>query len=149
MVWHFLHTGDGDWGTAHSRSRPNSQHMGRPPSADTCRETPHSTPTATLRLTAAFIVLALACHAKDDLSLALQSAFIGSPAVASGAQAYLVFRRSFVLDRVPDSAQLHLFADSRFLLWVNGTHVLRGPCRFNPKRPEFDTLELRRWLRPG
>ena len=149
MFWHFLHTGDGDWGTVHSRGRPNSQHMGRPPSTDTCRETPHSTPTATLRLTAAFIVIALACHAKDDLSLALQSAFIGSPAVASGAQAYLVFRRSFVLDRVPDSAQLHLFADSRFLLWVNGTHVLRGPCRFNPKRPEFDTLELRRWLRPG
>ena len=34
-------------------------------------------------------------------------------------------------------------------LWVNGSHVLRGPCRFNPKRPEFDTLDIAPHLRAG
>jgi hypothetical protein len=86
---------------------------------------------------------------RADVGSALQSAVIWSASVPPGAQAFVAFRRIFVLDRVPASAQLHLFGDSRYLLWVNGTNVMRGPCRFNPKRPEFDTLDVRPWLRPG
>ena len=79
----------------------------------------------------------------------LQSSMIWSPAAPAGTQAYVAFRKSFDLHRKPSSALLHLFADSRYLLWVNGRHVLRGPCRFNPKRPEFDTLDLAAELREG
>jgi hypothetical protein len=89
------------------------------------------------------------CHAQENFTNALQSSVVWSPSPSPGAQAYVAFLRSFVLNRVPESAQLNLFADSRYLLWVNGTNILRGPCRFNPKRPEFDTLELRPFLQPG
>ncbi|MCB1105849.1 MAG: alpha-L-rhamnosidase N-terminal domain-containing protein, partial [Cephaloticoccus sp.] len=74
---------------------------------------------------------------------------IWSDAAAPGTQAYVAFRKSIELVEVPQSAQLHLFADSRYLLWVNGRHVLRGPSRFHPKRPEFDTLDIAPFLRPG
>jgi hypothetical protein len=79
----------------------------------------------------------------------LQSSMIWSPAAPAGKQAYVAFRKNFDLEGKPSSAPLHLFADSRYMLWVNGSHVLRGPCRFNPKRPEFDTLDIAPHLRAG
>jgi hypothetical protein len=85
----------------------------------------------------------------ESIASRLQSAMIWSPAVPTGTQAYVAFRKSFDLDQKPASAALHLFADSRYMLWVNGKHVLRGPCRFNPKRPEFDTLNIAPHLRAG
>jgi hypothetical protein len=84
-----------------------------------------------------------------DVAQTLQSAMIWSPDALARKQAYVAFRKSFDLAQKPASALLHLFADSRYLLWVNGKHVLRGPCRFNPKRPEFDTLDIAPHLRAG
>lgn len=79
----------------------------------------------------------------------LQKAMIWSPSALPGKQAYVAFRKSFALQAAPASATLHLFADSRYILWVNGTYVLRGPCRFNPKRPEYDSVDLGPFLKEG
>lgn len=59
------------------------------------------------------------------------------------------FRREFELAAVPAAAVLHVFADSRYRLWVNEVLVMAGPARFVPSHPEFDTVDLGRWLRPG
>ena len=93
--------------------------------------------------------LAIGSMNAETTASRLQSSMIWSPAAPAGKQAYVAFRNSFELDRKPASAPLHLFADSRYMLWVNGSHVLRGPCRFNPKRPEFDTLDIAPHLRAG
>ncbi|MHC4121318.1 MAG: alpha-L-rhamnosidase-related protein, partial [Planctomycetota bacterium] len=61
----------------------------------------------------------------------------------------VAFRRQFSLPQEPAEAQLHIFADSRYVLWVNGEYVLQGPCRFNPKRPEYDTVDVKRFLKKG
>lgn len=67
-----------------------------------------------------------------------------------GAQSYVAFRGTATLDAAPASAAtLHVFADSRYMLWVNGQYVARGPCRFNPKRPEYDSHDVRALLRAG
>lgn len=59
------------------------------------------------------------------------------------------FRRTFDLASKPSSAPLHLFADARYILWVNGTYVDRGPARFQPNGPEYDTIDIARYLKPG
>jgi alpha-L-fucosidase 2 len=59
------------------------------------------------------------------------------------------FRKQFVIAQEPAQARLHIFADARYVLWVNGEYVLRGPCRFNPKRPEYDTVDVKRFLKRG
>jgi hypothetical protein len=41
----------------------------------------------------------------------LQTAAVWSPSVSAGTQAFVAFRPSFVIDHVPESAQLHLFAE--------------------------------------
>ena len=63
------------------------------------------------------------------------------PAVAQ-APSFTAFRKQFTLTKQPRTAALHLFADVRYLLWVNGQYVTRGPARFNPKGPEYDTIPV-------
>ena len=52
------------------------------------------------------------------------------------------FRKSFELDKQPRSAKLSIVADSRYVLYVNGTQVGRGPVRSWPKEQRYDTYEV-------
>lgn len=79
----------------------------------------------------------------------LRESMIWLPSAPEGKQVYVVFRRRFDLDAIPSSAALHIFADSRYILWINGRYVERGPCRFDPKGPEYDTLDIRPHLHAG
>jgi hypothetical protein len=44
---------------------------------------------------------------------------------------------------------LHVFAYTRYQLFVNGEYVGRGPNRFENRRPEYDSWNVRERLRPG
>lgn len=79
----------------------------------------------------------------------IQSSMIWSSSMFGEHGGYVVFRKSFNLEPSDSDAQLKIFADSRYLLWINGQYVLRGPCRFNPKRPEYDLVDVRRYLKMG
>ena len=59
------------------------------------------------------------------------------------------FRRTFDLAAVPASAQIHLFAYTRYKLFVNGEYVGRGPNRFENRRPEYDTWDIAARLHAG
>ncbi len=59
------------------------------------------------------------------------------------------FRRQFDLAENPKHAQIHIFADSRYLLWVNGEYVERGPCRFDPKGPQYDSIDIVKFVKKG
>ena len=87
-------------------------------------------------------------HAPEKLA-AIQSSMIWSSDTSSGKQAWVVFRKSFDLNEISSLSTLKLFADSRYILWVNGQYVLRGPCRFNPKRPEYDIVDVQQYLKKG
>jgi hypothetical protein len=67
------------------------------------------------------------------------------PAEFSGA----LFRRPFDVDDVPPRAPLRLSADSRYVRWVNGTEVGRGPIRSQPRRLRYDEYDVAAYLRPG
>jgi hypothetical protein len=59
------------------------------------------------------------------------------------------FRRSLVLETVPDRVPARITADSRYVLWINGVEVSRGPVRSNPRRLHYDPVDLAPFLRPG
>lgn len=69
----------------------------------------------------------------------------------SGEGRYLraYFRRQLELTGAVQQAALHLFVDGRYHLRINGHTVGMGPCRFYPEHPEYDSHDLRPWLRPG
>jgi alpha-L-rhamnosidase len=67
--------------------------------------------------------------------------FIWADASGEGRGQVVWFRRDLELV-APAEARLHLFAASRYLLFVNGTVVASGPARFYPNHPEFDSIDL-------
>jgi alpha-L-rhamnosidase len=79
----------------------------------------------------------------------IQTSMIWSTNQPDGEQVYVAFRKVFNLAEVSAPAMLQLFADSRYMLWVNGQYVLRGPCRFNPIRPEYDIVDINPHLLKG
>lgn len=66
-----------------------------------------------------------------------------------GRNLFASFRLAFELEGVPESAELSLFADTAYQLFVNGLFVEFGPVRFDPRFPLFDTVDLMPHLRAG
>jgi len=62
---------------------------------------------------------------------------------------YDAFRKSFELSAKPVSATVRITADSRYILWVNGTLVGRGPARGFPWAQPYDEFDLEPFLKPG
>ena len=58
------------------------------------------------------------------------------------ANAYTQFRKSFTLDTVPTTATVHVTADCRYLLYVNGRMVGRGPVATPPKFKQVDVYDV-------
>ncbi len=91
----------------------------------------------------------LANNPEKNPATDVQQSMIWSSAENKLTTGYTVFRKSFVLKSIPQQAEIKLFADARYLLWINGKYVLRGPCRFNPKRPEYDVVNVSSFLQKG
>lgn len=86
----------------------------------------------------------------DATGRKLQEAMIWTGAAPTNKTSVAVaFRRTFDLPAVPHDAFLHLFADARYVLWVNGAYVERGPNRFQPNGPEYDSVKVTSHLRTG
>ncbi len=62
---------------------------------------------------------------------------------------WLAFRRRFDWAGNSAPAALHLFASTRYRLWVNGEIVGYGPGRFVPPHEEFDRYDLGPYLCAG
>ena len=68
---------------------------------------------------------------------------------SSPRNAYVHFRRKLNLDFVPPKAMAWLTADSRYIFWVNGKLVSRGPSRCDPRYQSYDEVDLAPFLREG
>jgi len=86
---------------------------------------------------------------QDELGKRLQSSFIWTDLPKERKGVAVGFRKSFDLKSKPKDAVLHLFADARYILWVNGNYVDRGPARFQPNGPEYDSIDIAKFLHPG
>jgi alpha-L-rhamnosidase len=59
------------------------------------------------------------------------------------------FRRSFTLPTALPAVRLHISADSRYLVFLNGERLGFGPARAYHFRYEYDTYEVTSYLKPG
>ena len=60
-----------------------------------------------------------------------------------------LFRKAFVLDRVPGRVPARITADSRYALYVNGRELGRGPMRSQFRRLHYDMYDLAPYLEAG
>ena len=65
------------------------------------------------------------------------------------ADARFAFRKMLKLAAQPASAPVHVTADARYILRVNGEFVGRGPARGFPWAQPYDEYDLAPFLRPG
>lgn len=77
------------------------------------------------------------------------ASWIGPEYHPRGDLGLFTFRRSLQLDAIPDSLCVHVSADQRYILRVNGRIVHRGPQRGTPAHWHFDRLDLAAFLIEG
>jgi alpha-L-rhamnosidase len=85
----------------------------------------------------------------DAVGQNLQQQMIWAPPDAKVQSAFVAFRKQFSLPAVSTPAELYIFADVRYMLWINGQYVLRGPGRFVPLGPEYDRVDVVSYLKTG
>lgn len=62
---------------------------------------------------------------------------------------YFSFRKDVTLKKDITDAYLSITADSRYILWINGRLVGRGPARCIPKNQSYTTYNIKEYLREG
>ncbi|MGH9448595.1 MAG: alpha-L-rhamnosidase N-terminal domain-containing protein, partial [Terriglobia bacterium] len=70
-------------------------------------------------------------------------------AIAPHRNQFILFRKTFTLSQTPQHAQLAIFADSRYRLFVNGAYIGQGPARAPHYWSYYDTFEVAPKLRAG
>ncbi len=75
--------------------------------------------------------------------------YIWSDQHGKGRNLHGMFRCSFEVSGSVKKAELDLFADSVYELYVNGRYVNFGPARFDPRAPEYDSYDLMPHLQEG
>ncbi len=66
-----------------------------------------------------------------------------------GRNIFGMFRYDFEINEATKFAELNLFADSFYELYINGKYVQFGPVRFDPKYPVYDTHNIKDLLKVG
>jgi len=77
------------------------------------------------------------------------ASWIASPTASPRAARVFYFRRELTLASVPPHYWVHVSADSRFLLHVNGHYAAEGPARGDLFHWRFETVDLAPLLHPG
>src|SRR5688572_803323 len=63
---------------------------------------------------------------------------------------FVLFRRSLVLDGPPPpSCVLHISADTRYRLFINGIPASFGPCKSYPTRWYYESVDIAPFLKAG
>ena len=76
------------------------------------------------------------------------ASWITSPDADAGYGVYF-FRKELTLAGKPEQYIVHVSADNRYKLYVNGIQVAAGPAKGDPHNWNFDTVDLAPWLHGG
>jgi len=95
------------------------------------------------------VLLATVAGALGAADLTWTASWITHPAVPLREPTVLHFRRDFRLSGRSDHFIVHVSADNRFILYVNGARVGDGPARGDLAHWRYETLDLAGFLKDG
>ena len=75
--------------------------------------------------------------------------FVWYDDIGRGRNLYACFRKSVVIKGKINKAELCLFADTSYRLFINGEFIEFGPVRFDPRFPLYDKHDISGRLKPG
>lgn len=82
-------------------------------------------------------------------AVSLDAHWIWYPEARTLPATFVFFRRSVELPAVPAVANAWVTANSRYMLYVNGGFIQRGPAPSDPRMVDVDPADLRPLLKPG
>jgi alpha-L-rhamnosidase len=85
----------------------------------------------------------------DLLTRRWQADWISHPTASLTDYGVFHFRRSFELETKPDKFIVHVSADNRYRLFINGQGVCRGPARGDFMHWRFETVDIAPYLVKG
>lgn len=102
-----------------------------------------------LRYLLPFLLLPFASAHPELLTQKWPSRWISVPGASAFDYGVYHFRRSFDLTAKPASFVVHVTADNRYQLFVNGTRVSLGPARGDLNHWRYETVDLAPHLKAG
>jgi len=78
-----------------------------------------------------------------------QAGWITHPGLILSEHAAVLFRKNVHLQNPPGEFVIHISADNRYRLFVNGDFICRGPARSDLTHWYYETLDIARFLRGG
>lgn len=85
----------------------------------------------------------------DILNKAWDVRWIHQPESDLNAYGVYHFRKTVELNTVPDQYIVHVSADNRYKLFINGEYIANGPARGDNLNWRFETIDLSPYLKPG
>jgi alpha-L-rhamnosidase len=94
-----------------------------------------------------FILLFFTCISLEVISQ--NAPWISYPSANQTAYGVYHFRKSFDLGKVPEKMVIHVSADNRYNLFVNGQRVCYGPAKGDLQTYKYDVVDIAPFLQPG
>ena len=88
-------------------------------------------------------------HAAATIDARAPATWITDPSASPDGPVVLHFRRDFDLGSAPAHLMVHVSADNRFILYVNGVRVGAGPARGDPAHWRYERFDLCPYLHAG
>ena len=85
----------------------------------------------------------------DLLTKRWQASWVSHPTASPKDYGVYHFRRTFDLETQPEKFIIHVSADNRYRLFVNGQSVCRGPARGDFMHWRFETVDIAPYLVKG
>ena len=79
----------------------------------------------------------------------LPAPWVSYPSASQTAYGVYHFRRSFDLYRLPEKLVIHVSADNRYNLFVNGQRVCYGPAKGDLQTYKYDVVDIAPYLKKG
>jgi len=83
------------------------------------------------------------------LSNAQPAPWVSYPSANQTAYGVYHFRKTFDLEKVPEKLVIHVSADNRYNLFVNGQRVCYGPAKGDLQTYKYDVIDIAPFLKPG
>lgn len=75
--------------------------------------------------------------------------WVSYPSANQTAYGVYHFRKSFDLGKVPEQLVIHVSADNRYNLFVNGQRVCYGPAKGDLQTYKYNVIDIAPFLKPG
>src|SRR6056297_3222944 len=104
-------------------------------------------------LTITTIIWALMIHAQNTMDIHPEllnelwpAKWIADPEMTGEKEGVFLFKKVLTFKTAPNDYVIHISADNRYILYVNGNVVTRGPARGDLNRWLFETVDIASYL---